>query len=236
MSQRSRASRVRQLCRRLVQVFYRPYVLARIAKPSEARLFGRRLLTDPQVFHPVYFLSTRILIDELGTLELEGRQFLDMGTGTGSLAIFAAGRGARVTACDVNPRALTLAEEDARRNGVPVEVVKSDLFAALPGRRFDVISFNVPFYPRDPQTPFEAAFFAGRDFETVRRFAAGCADHLAPDGLVVVIFSEDSGRERMGAIFAEAALEVVGERTTQRYFERFHLLRLRPAPRREPTP
>src|ERR1017187_4421751 len=94
MSQRSRASRVRQLCRRLVQVFYRPYVLARIAKPSEARLFGRRLLTDPQVFHPVYFLSTRILIDELGTLELEGRQFLDMGTGTGSLAIFAAGRGA----------------------------------------------------------------------------------------------------------------------------------------------
>src|SRR5215471_10440557 len=109
MAPMARLPAPRRWARRLVHLFYRRYVLWRIRKPSTARIQGRGLSTDPDVFHPVFFHSTRILVAALRHLELGGKRFLDMGTGSGTVAIFAAGHGATVTGCDVNPRAVALA-------------------------------------------------------------------------------------------------------------------------------
>jgi release factor glutamine methyltransferase len=204
---------------------YHPYALRQIAKPT-TRLRGRTLLTDPEVFHPVCFLSTPVFLDYLSTVAVAGKRLLDMGTGSGTVGIFAASRGARVTACDINPRAVALAGENARRNEVEMEIVSSNLFSSLAGRSFDVICFNLPFFADEPGSPFEHAFFGGRDFETIRAFATGCRKALAPGGTVAVIFSEDSGHDRIVSCFADAGLITVDERTAHRYFERFHLLRL----------
>jgi release factor glutamine methyltransferase len=217
--------RARRFCRRLFHRAYHSYALRQIAKPV-TRLRGRSLLTDPEVFHPVYFLSTPIFLDYLSTVAVAGKRLLDMGTGSGTIGIFAAGRGAQVTACDINPRAVSLAGENARRNGVEMEIVASDLFAALAGRRFDVICFNLPFLAGAPRNRFEAALFGGPDLETVRAFANGCGQALAPDGTVAVIFSEDSGRDRVVAMFAEAGFVPTHERVARKFFERFHLLRM----------
>jgi release factor glutamine methyltransferase len=218
----------RRLGRRLAHRLLHAHALRQIAKPA-THLYGRPLLTDPEVFHPVYFLSTRVLVDYLATLDVAGRRFLDMGTGSGAVGIFAASQGAVVTACDVNPRAVRLAAANARENGVSMEVVESNLFSALPARQFDVISFNLPFYPRAPVTPFDAALCAGRNFETITGFAAGCREALAPGGRVVALFSEDSGRDRMVSLFADAQFTAEEERIRTRWFERFHILRLRRA-------
>jgi release factor glutamine methyltransferase len=200
-----------------------------MAKPV-TRLRGRTLLTDPEVFHPVYFLSTPVFLeylsDYLSTITVAGKRLLDMGTGSGMVGIFAASRGARVTACDINPRAVALAGENARRNRVEMEVLPSDLFSALPGRQFDVICFNLPFLAGTPRSVFELALYGGGDFETVRAFAHGCREALAPGGTVAVIYSEDSGPERIVSCFADAGLVTTDERTAYRFFERFHLLRL----------
>jgi release factor glutamine methyltransferase len=220
--------RARRLCRRLFHRVYHRYALRQIAAPL-ARLRGLTLLTDPEVFHPVYFLSTPVFLDYLATLDVAGKRLLDMGTGSGVVGLFAAGRGARVTACDVNPRAVALAAENARRNRVEMEVVESNLFAALGGRRFDLICFNLPFYPGQARTRFDAALFGGPDFETVRDFAVGCRAALAPGGAVAVIFSEDSGHDRIVSLFTAAGFTPVEERTARKYFERFHLLRLQPS-------
>lgn len=217
--------RARSLCRRWFHRVYHRYALWQIAKPA-TRLRGRTLLTDPEVFHPVYFLSTPVFLDYLATLEVAGKRLLDMGTGSGAIGLFAALRGARVTACDVNPRAVALARENARRNGVSMEVVESNLFALLGGRAFDLICFNLPFYPGVARTRFDAALYGGPDFETVRGFAVGCREALAPGGIVVVIFSEDSGRDRILSLFRAAGLAPTEERVTRKYFERFHLVRL----------
>jgi release factor glutamine methyltransferase len=218
--------RARRFCRRLFHRVYHPYALRQIAKPV-TRLRGRTLLTDPEVFHPVYFLSTPVFLDYLSTLAVAGKRLLDMGTGSGAIGLFAAIRGAQVTACDINPRAVSLAGENARRNGVEMEIMQSDLFASLGGRVFDVISFNLPFYRGQARSRFDAALFGGPDFETVRAFALGCREALAPGGTVVVIFSEDSGRDRILSLFGDAGLAPAEERVTRRYFERFHLVRLR---------
>jgi release factor glutamine methyltransferase len=213
----------RGLCRPLFNRLYRLYVLRRIATPAETTFLGHRMVTDPEVFHPIYFLSSRILSAAVSALPLRGKRFCDMGTGSGPVALVAAAAGAAVTACDINPRAVAVAAENLRRNGLTGTVVESNLFAALaPQARFDVIAFNLPFYPRDPQTPFEFAFYAGKNFETVRDFAAGCTQHLEPDGTVVVVFSEDSDHDRVLAIFAQAGLTAVDERVTRKFFEEFH--------------
>jgi methylase of polypeptide subunit release factors len=217
----------RKLWRRLLARWYGGFVARATARPSEARFLGHRLLTDPQVFHPVYFLSTRILADSLRTIDLRGKRFLDMGTGSGALGIVAAAAGARVTACDVNPRAVALARENFARNRLEAEVLESDLFSAVAGRRFDVACFNLPFYEREPGSPYEAAFFAGSELGTIRRFATGCAAALERGGEAVVIFSEDCGRERVEAIFGEAGLAVADRRFRRRVLDNFHIVRFR---------
>jgi release factor glutamine methyltransferase len=175
------------------------------------------------VFHPVYFSSSRILAEHLLERPLHGLHLLDMGTGAGPIAIATAAAGAHVTACDINPRAVALARANVELNRVDAEVIESDLFGALPPRRFDLICFNIPFYARDPVDHLEAAFFAGRDLETVRRFAAGCPQHLSADGHVVVIFSEDCNGDAIIRVFAERGLCLESKYATRRLLERFHI-------------
>src|SRR5207253_9868447 len=119
-----------------------------------AHLGGLSFATDPEVLHPIYFRSTRVLLDAVLGLALPGRRFLDMGAGSGVIGMFAAARGARVTACDINPRAVALARANCARNGLGGEVLESDLFGALGGRTFDLIAFNLPYLTGEARSPF----------------------------------------------------------------------------------
>lgn len=217
----------RRLCRGVFAWWYGPTLRRRIAHRSEVRVLGRRLLTDPQVLHPVHFRSTRVLIDALPTLDLAGKRFLDMGSGSGAIGIFAASHGATVTACDINPQAVALTRDNLRLNQIGAEVFESDLFSALAGHVFDLICFNIPFYAGEPRTPFEAALFGGRDLKTVRTFAAGCPQFLAPGGKVLVVFSEDADRDHILSVFSTGGLAIVDERIAHRLFERFHVVSFR---------
>ncbi|MBV8855850.1 MAG: 50S ribosomal protein L11 methyltransferase [Acidobacteria bacterium] len=68
---------------------------------------------------------------------------IDIGTGSGVLAIFAAKAGAVVSATDLDPAAVEVAERNAARNGVSVEFRRGALFAGL-DKKFDVILANLP--------------------------------------------------------------------------------------------
>jgi methylase of polypeptide subunit release factors len=213
----------RRIARPLVNGLRRPFVLRRIRRPSEVRLLGYRFRTDPQVFHPVCFSSSRLLAEHLLERSLRGVRLLDMGTGAGPIAVVSAAAGALVTACDVNPRAVLLARQNVVLNGLTSEVLESNLFAALAGRSFDLICFNVPFYSSDPANHFEAAYKAGRNLETVRRFAAGCGKHLEANGSVVILFSEDSDGGGILRAFTDAGFFLENRRVIREMLEDFHL-------------
>ncbi|MBF0531651.1 MAG: methyltransferase [Candidatus Omnitrophica bacterium] len=72
------------------------------------------------------------------------KNFLDMGTGTGYIAIYLAKHGIPVAACDLSAAAVDLARKNVRRNGVTVPVYQSDMFSNLKGT-FESVGFNVPF-------------------------------------------------------------------------------------------
>ena len=86
--------------------------------------------------------TTQQCLEALSTLPLEGRSALDVGTGSGILAIAAAKRGASpVVAVDTDSLAVGAARENAVRNGVAIPVGEGSA-ADVPGR-FDVVIANI---------------------------------------------------------------------------------------------
>jgi Methyltransferase small domain len=75
----------------------------------------------------------------------------------------------------------TTANADA--NGLTVEVILSDLFAAIAGRHFDLVVVNPPFFAKDPDDDAERAWFAGAQLEYFERFFAGLGDVVPPSPL-----------------------------------------------------
>lgn len=78
------------------------------------------------------------------------RRILDMGTGTGYIAIFLAKTGANVDAIDINQDAIACAKENTTRNAVSVNVFYSDLFEKVTGM-YDLIIFNPPIGGVEPK-------------------------------------------------------------------------------------
>jgi release factor glutamine methyltransferase len=93
--------------------------------------------------------ETELLVElALGRIAVDARsRVLDIATGSGCVAIAIAGQRprARVTAADVSAAALAVARDNASRHGAVIEFVESDWFAALAGRRFDLIVANPPY-------------------------------------------------------------------------------------------
>lgn len=140
--------------------------------------------------------DTEILCEEaLRRLPEKGR-VLDIGTGSGALAVSIAklAPGSRVTAVDVSDTALAIAEGNARINGADVRFVKSDCFAALAGEQFDMIVSNPPYIDRQemetlmPEVRWEPALALdggeeGLDF--YRRISREAGAHLTEGGVLL---------------------------------------------------
>jgi methylase of polypeptide subunit release factors len=89
--------------------------------------------------------TTRLLLRF--TIRGPVRQTLDLGTGTGILALQAASHSEQVVATDLNPRAIEFARFNAMLNGVTnVECLPGDGFDPVAGRKFDRIISNPPFF------------------------------------------------------------------------------------------
>ncbi|MFF6984485.1 HemK2/MTQ2 family protein methyltransferase [Streptomyces sp. NPDC008343] len=123
-----------------------------------------------------------------------GACVLDVGTGSGALAIAAARRGTHVTAVDVSWRAVCTARLNARLARLPVRTRHGNLFAPVRGQSFDLILANPPYVPT-PDTgrpPHGAArsWDAGRDGRLILdRICGQAPDLLRPGGALLVVHS-----------------------------------------------
>lgn len=148
---------------------------------------------------------------------------LDMGTGTGYLGIKCALHGSAVTAVDISQKALSCAKSNARRNGVTMSFVLSDLFASVHGS-FDEIIFNPPYLPSDPGEP--EMWSGGQDgLSTIRRFIGGSSEHLKRGGIIEIILSDLTDIGSLIREFQEYDFSVLGCQTFQ--FETIYVYALR---------
>ncbi|PRH75731.1 methyltransferase [Streptomyces solincola] len=138
-------------------------------------------------------LLARAAQDDLRVLGRRlGAEILDIGTGTGALALMAAESGAaRVTAVDISWRAVLAARYNARRRGLRVAVRRGDLVAPVAGRRFDLILSNPPYVlSPGPPRPASLSWHAGADGRVVLdRLIADAPALLRDSGVLLVVHS-----------------------------------------------
>ena len=185
------------------------------------RAFRRlRLGVGPEVLVPRP--ETEILVEWALAVAPEGGTALDWGTGSGAVALALAdeGPGLRVTALDRSPEALARARANAARCDAQVAWLLSDGFAAVAGRRFDVIAANPPYLserdlaeaPAELRFEPEGALVAGpTGLEAVERIAREAPGHLEPGGWVLVEIGAGQGGAAEG-LLAAAGLADVGHR------------------------
>lgn len=207
-------SDARVLARRLtkpentrIETMLRRRVLDRVPAAyltREAWLGEHRFYVDERVIIPrSYFLE--IIPEQLEGLLPPGRRgrqvrhVVDVCTGSGCLAILLAHQfpAAQVDACDLSPDALEVAKINVRAHGLEsrVRLHASDVFAAVPPVRYDVILSNPPYEPSalvDTQAPEFAAeprmaHDGGRDgLGIIRKLLRQARTRLQPHGIVVI--------------------------------------------------
>lgn len=170
---------------------YRIWVLRYIQQERTCEYAGLFLRIPPGVFHPGVFFSTPIFASFLQSVDFQQKKVLDIGTGSGLLALFAAQRSAQATAIDIHPLAAETARQNAALNLLPLTVLESDLFDALPLQSFDIILINPPYYPRKPQNTAENAFFAGENLEYFTKLYQGLGRYMHRATEVWMVLSVD---------------------------------------------
>lgn len=156
---------MRTIIKHIVANTYKPWLVKYLSK---TRVYGHddiRLEIPTQVFHPGFFSSTQFLLQYISGLPLKDKNFLELGAGSGLIAIKAAKQGARVTATDINPVAIDYLYSNSAQNNLSLEIIQSNLFTDIPGRTFDIIAINPPYYKKQPVTLQDFAWYCGENGE-----------------------------------------------------------------------
>jgi len=164
----------------------------------EAWLGNLRFYVDRRVIVPRSFIAELLREGLAPWVRQPVRQVLDLCTGCGCLAVAAAQAfpRAHIDASDDSPPALAVARRNLVLHGLEhrVRLVRSDLFAGLGGRRYDLIVCNPPYVdaasmgrlPAEYRHEPRRALAGGRDgLDFVRRILEQGARHLSAQGLLV---------------------------------------------------
>ncbi|KAF5086524.1 Release factor glutamine methyltransferase [anaerobic digester metagenome] len=127
---------------------------------------------------------------------------LEIGTGTGLIAITAAKKSMNVVATDINPHAIECASKNIITNRTyNVELRRGDLFEAVEGEKFDLILFNTPYLPTGEdefiENELNAAWDGGKDGrEVIDRFLDDLVEHLNSNGRIQLVQSSLSDNDK----------------------------------------
>jgi HemK-related putative methylase len=152
---------------------------------------GMRVIVLPGVFNGVLMRTGAFMATALNPdLIPHGAKVLDLGTGSGINALFAARLGAMVAATDINPEAVRCAQVNALANHLEsqIEALVGDLFEPVRDDKFDVILFNPPYYRGRPRDLADAAWRSPDAFD---RFMREVRYHLNAEGRALVVLSTD---------------------------------------------
>jgi release factor glutamine methyltransferase len=165
---------------------------------GEAEFYGLPFRVTPDVLIPRP--ETEHLVEKVIELTsgFVAPRIVDVGTGSGAIAVALAQKlpHAFITATDLSSRALKVAEENAKRNGVSIRFLAGDLLAPVEGERFEIIVSNPPYVAIADQDSLDVevreyepalALFAGDDgLDVYRRLIPAAFDTLVQGGFVAL--------------------------------------------------
>ncbi len=207
-------------------IAYHFYLKRKLATASTVRVLGFQLTIPSTVFHPKYYFSSKFLGAYLSTLDLIGKNVLDMGCGSGIFSIIAASRRASVISVDLNERAVEATIKNAKENQLEhsVTTFHGNLFDPLSGNsRFDLMLFNPPFYPDDPGSASELAWKGGKNYEVVSQFISQSPKYLNKDGKILVVLSSDMDLDYVRGLFTSSNFSIQRIETRRTMFDTLYI-------------
>lgn len=188
------------------------------------------MLRDPSIqldIHPEVYAPAEDTYLLLSAVHVErGERALEMGCGSGIIALHMAKAGALVTAADADERAVSATRNSAIMNGLAVRTFRSDLFDGVPGR-FDLIVFNPPYLRGEVRGQEDLCWAGGEDgVALTSRFLAQARERLEPGGRIMLLISDDMEPGALEDALVGWKVETVACRTL--FFEELRVLRLTP--------
>ncbi len=169
---------------------YKPLLIKYLSKTRTYKWGSIRLEIPTQVFHPGFFSSTQMLLKYINRLPLQNKNLLELGAGSGLIAIHAAKQGAVVTATDINPIAIKYLHNNSAQNNVTLEIIRSNLFIAIPRQSFDIIAINPPYYKKQPVTLQDYAWFCGENGEYFSGLFCQLADYIHAKTEIIMVLCD----------------------------------------------
>jgi release factor glutamine methyltransferase len=163
--------------------------------------------------------DTELIVElAIERLPQHGR-LLDMGTGSGAIAVACAHAraDARVSALDVSAAALEVARANAAANGVTVHFMQSDWFAALGEERFELIASNPPYIAAGDEhlaqgdlrfEPVGALTDHADGLSALRIIVAGARAHLVDGGWLLLEHGYDQAGQVRALLASQGFAEV----------------------------
>lgn len=152
--------------------------------------------------------ETELMVEKICREASRGAAVCDVGTGSGAIALSIACErpDTKVTAVDISPAALAVARKNLDKYKFPnVELLQSDLFAALKDRKYDYIAANLPYVspaeyallPSDVKDyePESALLAEDNGLAIIKRAALTAPTVLKPGGKIIFEIGEEQGPE-----------------------------------------
>ena len=161
--------------------------------------------TDDNVYVPAE--DSYLLADNLEIKK--GQSVLEIGTGSGIVAMYASRLTDDITVTDINFDACELARKNFTENGIEnIEILWGNLFEVVENKKFDVILFNTPYLPTEDDEVLDNtinyAFDGGLNGrKVIDLFLNEVGNHLNDGGIVQMIQSSLSGNDETLAILDE---------------------------------
>lgn len=165
------------------------------------------IVVIPGVFHPGLFFSSKLLLDFVDTLDLNGKSFLELGAGSGIISLLAAKKNAIVYASDLSTSAIENIRINSISNKLEINIIKSDLFEEIPQQVFDYIVINPPYFNNAPKTEAEYAWNCGSNFEYFHSLFNSLSNYVNSDSSVFMILSEACKLDNIKSIGIEHGFE-----------------------------
>jgi release factor glutamine methyltransferase len=189
------------LQRKYANYVLKPFLQWYLKKERKSKVNGFDLKVRGGVFHPAYFFSSELFSEFISQLDLKNKTFLDLGCGSGIIALEAYKKEAKVTALDVSLEAVKNTKENFKLNFVNIEdefkVIHSDLFDSLPEQKFDVIAINPPYFFKAAANDMEYAWHCGEKGEYFKQLFSDLEKFCHRETKVYMILAQNCEIERI---------------------------------------